>query len=230
MRCARIRAAGGYDLIPAMLFGSLFGIAFFLAEFALIVAMVGSNLGLPPLTSALAMAKGFTIASIAWSLIVIAAVAWIVPRIARWVFDRSAPGITRQALARLRRARRQSRRVILVSLLFCAFMLALNAAAISWQSAAFLGATTAAYIGGMLVAQAPFVRRGVRLVCAGCDYPMRSWRSAPDRCPECGNQWRRDWRARFGVRATSWRSLAIGASLLIASALLVLCLALWGLR
>lgn len=229
MRCARIRAAGGYDLLPAMLFGSLFGLAFFTAEFLFMMATIDRAVGLSPLAAALAVAKGFTFAPFAWFLIAFAAIAWAVPRIARWTFDRTAPSMTGEALARRRKARRRSTRLILASLLFFALMLALSAAT-GWQAAAILIATTSAYIGGTLIAQAPFVRRGVRLVCAGCDYPMRSWRGAPDRCPECGNQWRRDWRARFGVRATSWRSLAIGASLLIASALLVLCLALWGLR
>lgn len=56
-------------------------------------------------------------------------------------------------------------------------------------------------------------RRGTRLVCRRCDYPMVSWRAAGPSCPECGNAWKDPWNARVGARAINWRWVLLGIAL-----------------
>ena len=93
-----------------------------------------------------------------------------------------------------------------------------------------LAAFVTATLGVTLVGGGLFGRRGVRLVCARCDYPMVTWRGASERCPECGSHWKRPWGARFGERAVRWRWVLTGAALLAASACLMLVVGVWGFR
>ena len=83
------------------------------------------------------------------------------------------------------------------------------------------GGMFASKAGFALLAIAVTARRGNRVVCARCEYPMGSWRRAASNCSECGHAWKRPWGARFGVRAVNPTSLKWGLALLLTSTVLV---------
>jgi hypothetical protein len=135
------------------------------------------------------------------------------PRVFRWVFDHFT---IRRTQKQTSRARRMARRI---SLLFVAIagLVTLAAFLVEVRLGMMMAIVASAWVGGMLIALGLFHRRGVRLVCARCSYPMSTWRGAPDRCPECGTAWKQPWRARLGVRARQPRLVSLGAVLLAMS-------------
>lgn len=149
--------------------------------------------------------------------------AWIMPRIAKWSFDRYATKakFTVEMLlkARKRRCTWRARSRKYRWSVFAA-SLALLAAAICFSPMAGLLAMElvwGALIFGVMYVGIGFTgRRGSRLVCERCDHGMVSWRSSPDVCTECGNAWKAPWGMRVGARKVWWKLVWIGIGMIAA--------------
>jgi len=73
------------------------------------------------------------------------------------------------------------------------------------------------YFGSTLLAIALIITRGRGRACSRCTYRLTSWRASADRCPECGNRWKRLGGTRYGTRLHhAW--LLSGIALLLAAA------------
>lgn len=73
------------------------------------------------------------------------------------------------------------------------------------------------YYGSTFLAIALIIIRRRGRSCSRCSYPMISWRASADRCPECGNPWKRLGGTIYGTRLhRAW--LLSGISLLLAAA------------
>lgn len=73
------------------------------------------------------------------------------------------------------------------------------------------------YFGSTLLAIPLIVIRRRGRSCSRCSYPMTSWRASADRCPECGNPWKRLGGTVYGTRLhRAW--LLSGITLLLAAA------------
>ena len=73
------------------------------------------------------------------------------------------------------------------------------------------------YYGSTLLAIFLIIVRGRGRRCARCSYSLTSWRASANRCPECGNQWKRLGGTRYGTRLhRAW--LYSGVALLLAAA------------
>lgn len=85
------------------------------------------------------------------------------------------------------------------------------------QIATYIAVPALAYVGSVLIGVGLLFRRGRNRRCDHCSYPMISWRASPDRCPECGNRWKRLGGTRYGTRLhRAW--LLSGIALLLAAA------------
>lgn len=230
VRCARLRAAAGFDLLPAMFIGLYAAKFLFVAAMFISVAAFSAPAPTPSWLPILTFLKPLGSVSVALTIGLIAILLWFLPHTARWFFDRAAPRLTREKLARQRRLRHRGPRITLGFALLSALLIAAIVIGRDWQTAAITTAGSTAIIGGMLLPQALFARRGHRPVCARCDYPMSTWRGAGDHCRECGNPWRQPWGARLGPRAVSRRGVIIALAALSTSVLLSVCVATLGLR
>lgn len=230
VQCARIRTAGALDAFPCILAGYLLGGAVFFAEIVVPSGFALRSAGGNPGVDFLDFIKGLDPVVLMAAVVSLVAVVWLAPRVNRRRFDRRAAVLTRARLARQRRARRRVPWIIVgVGVLFITAMTAV-AFLVAWQPAAISAAKLAATGGSSVVALGLFGRRGARLVCAKCDYPMGTWRGAPEQCPECGCSWRKPWGARFGQRGVRWKLVLGGAALLVTSALLMAVFWVWGFR
>jgi hypothetical protein len=128
---------------------------------------------------------------------------WGLPWFARTMFDRSPEARSQETQSKRRKARRTHS--LLLPFMCVAFGgIVIAGVVVSAMAGArvfvmVLGLPLS-IIGPMLVAGALTYRRGARVVCARCDYPMTTWRGAPAVCPECGNEWKRPWAAMVGER------------------------------
>lgn len=138
--------------------------------------------------------------------ILLLGIAWVaLPWLGKKYTDRIViPSYTRAMARGARRGRRHVRRFVVAILLISA-MLGGAASALDPQTSVWLVVLVAACM-MLMVASVYFFffciiagrQVGTRLACARCGYPMRTWRGASDRCPECGSEWRMPWKARLG--------------------------------
>lgn len=140
----------------------------------------------------------------------------LVPWMGRVGFDRTADRLTRERTFRDRSMRRSARTTGII----VAAILGLGVMAGFVQSprlGLMLIGAGLAFGGGLLIPFGIFNRRGVRLVCARCDYTMSTWLGSPGVCPECGAAWKEPWRARLGVRRRRSGLVALGVAMLALS-------------
>ena len=203
-------------------------VTIFFAELMGALAISSRTMGIPALDALLAELKAMGVSPVIVALAAIAFVLWVPQLIGRFIFDYHASSITRESRLKERRMRRRLPMIIKIAVAFIVVLIVTTAAIGPWQAACLGAAKFSAGYGLAVAAMSLRSRRGRGLVCARCDYPMQSWRTAPPRCPECGNPWRADWRARIGNRATRWPTLLIGLALLALSTCLTAALVLWG--
>lgn len=233
VRCARIRVAGDLGSSAWMIGGLFAGLGVF---FGLIMgAMVLAAMRFPATTGAGPAWVGVLPkrVDLVPALVTIASLVTFVvavPRFARWIFDRSARGFTLEQLHCKRRHRRHGWRVLAIVgagiAMLCTLGVLLRP---SWGWALPI-AKLLCMVGGMTVGIGLFSRRGSKVVCAKCDYPMNTWRGSADRCPECGHGWKAAWGAAIGVRGVQWRIVVVGAGMLVAATGLMAGFGMWALR
>lgn len=220
IRCARMRAAG-FESVFGISVGYLLGAYLFLGELVLVFVPMWSSGTLTPAQAILPFLKHLNWHDIVVPLVLIGLMLWALPPVARWLFDKRASRLTREAQIKLRKARKQ------VRWFWGGMGLLLGTSVVAvcllgrWQVGLLLMAKYAASVGGAIIGFSLRGRRGVRLVCAHCDYPMVTWRGAAPRCPECGRHWHKPWGARLGERTVLWGWTWTGAGLLLLSLLLV---------
>jgi hypothetical protein len=148
---------------------------------------------------------------------------FIVPIYARWLVDLK---IRRGSLAKMRATRRRWRwrwrwpipQWLTVCAVIGGSCLLVSAISVMWKRellAAALGTLLLFPVGVAHIVASLAARAGYGLSCARCGYTMGSWRSAPAVCPECGRDWRRPWKQRWGHRRTSRWVLATGTGLVM---------------
>lgn len=147
---------------------------------------------------------------------------WLFPRLARMFTDMSLRrGYRSNTALRRKNGRRGLVVVGLMGSLTCGGLLTIAVLNSSAIVALIPGGFIASNAGFVFIAGAITSRRGKRVVCARCEYPMGSWRRAASNCSECGHAWKRPSGARFGVRAVNPTSLKWGLALLLTSTVLV---------
>lgn len=141
---------------------------------------------------------------------------WGLPWFARTMFDRSPEARSQETRSKRRKDRRtQSLLLPFMSVAFIGIVIAgvvVSAMAGARVFVMVLGFPLS-IIGPMMVAGALTYRRGARVVCARCDYPMTTWRGAPAVCPECGNAWKQPWAAMVGEKRVRRGLVWCGAGL-----------------
>jgi hypothetical protein len=230
IRCARIREGGSYESVRAAIAGYVVGSILFVGEISGAVEwqLSSARAGLPWKERLRVLFQQTQPWEAALTLVLVTAWLWSMPWFLRKLFDRRVGALTKERLARLRRHRRGLTRFLIwygaVVVLATVVALLLGAG----SAACFLPAKYCAACGGATVAVGVVGRTGSRLVCARCGYPMSTWHGAPERCPECGRDWRMPWGARFGERAVRWNWVSIGAGMIGASLALSVVAARWG--
>ena len=223
--CARIGAAGSFELMPNLLAGMILGSGWFMADMFLMTALAFGR-RVPGLPSAvLASFKRVNALPVLSMCFAAGVFLWLVPRFMRWSFDRRAVRLTRERRRWLRRFRRWAAPGLVVTAIVVSVGAGLG---LSWFVAAMSAAQFASLGGALLACVGVRVRRGKRLVCGMCDYPLNSWRAAPERCPECGNLWKQPWRIRIGRRCVRWDWIGLGSLLMIVSAGIAAAVGTWG--
>lgn len=91
---------------------------------------------------------------------------------------------------------------------------------VDWRASAMMTSHALAFLGPALMAVGLTQRRGARLHCASCSYPMGSWRRAPERCPECGKLWKSTWGAIVGEKTFSRDLFATGVAMFVVAVML----------
>jgi hypothetical protein len=150
---------------------------------------------------------------------------WGFPWLNRFLFDRRTKVRRPKNRARERRARKYLWWIVGggVGLMWALPIVLLTTSTRTMPTPAAIWGSTAhvtlyvAQIGCVIVATGILSRRGSRVVCASCEYPMGSWRGAPPACPECGRAWKRPWKARVGVRTLRSAYIAWGGVLVLTS-------------
>lgn len=153
-----------------------------------------------------------------------------VPRFARWIFDRNARRLTLEQLHSKRRHRRHGRHALAIVGTGIATLCTLGVLMRPSWGWAMPIAKLLCMMGGMTVGLGLFSRRGSKVVCAKCDYPMGTWRGSQDHCPECGHGWKAPWGAAIGERGVQWRIVLAGAGMLVAATGLMAGFGVWALR
>lgn len=221
VRCARLRAARGLDGFRWSIVGwgiANAAIAMIFGVFTVLMrpgtAGPGSIAGV-----ALRMIRGMPLSSLAILVLFFVVAYFVGPLISRVMFDRSVDRLTFAHTFRARRVRRSARTVVIImaSIVGLAGLASLT---VSLGFGLTSLVTGLAYGGGFLIPFGIFNRRGVRLVCARCDYPMSTWLGSPGVCPECGAAWKEPWRARLGERRRRPGLIALGAAMLALSMVL----------
>lgn len=239
VRCARIRMAAMSRWLPIFNMGVWAGLLILNVEFVLMGQLAAApflGAGAPTTpgtptraTFLLDQIKAIQIWTWLGGAAVLAIFSWGVPLLVRWHFDRTAGKRTRAMCRKGRKSRRGQNRVMWVLAIVCVVVPAPGFAIFApWGVPCMFVAAIGAKWGTPVAAWGLLGRRGSELVCARCDYPMRTWRGAGACCLECGNAWREPWRARFGVRRVDWRWVALGGGMVAASALLMAAVGRWG--
>lgn len=217
VRCARLRMSTAIEKVQVAMFATILAQAVTFADLAVLFLFRGSRVAGPRsfLDDVWRLIRGFGPSSIAAVVLFYIGASFVIPRTARWAFDRSA-NLTRERSRRERNARRNMS-VVHRCLVPVAIVLVVVSFALAVPGGVAVTAVVAAIAGSFLIAIGLSNRRGVRKVCARCDYPMSTWRGSPDRCPECGTPWKEPWRARLGVRERRPRLIALGAGMIATS-------------
>lgn len=221
VRCARIRWADGAARNQIMIGAHFLGFGLWTAVFLAAAAVVTMSSDFGVGESILAVLDGVDPGTIAAGVGVAVLITWGQGRVARRAIDRTAGHLTREQLAWERRLRRHVPRIWAGMAMAVGAGLVLFGALLSWSFALLAAAMFVTNAGCVVAGLELFGRRGARLVCGRCDYPMVTWRGAPARCPECGHGWKQPWGARFGRRAVRRRRVWLGLVLLAVAAELV---------
>jgi hypothetical protein len=159
------------------------------------------------------------------SIVVLGLVVWLVPVCSKRIWDLQLESATVFTAAIRRRRRGLHRRTLVIAFVSCAILVVGMSIAVGmtvdWRAVAVpvAKACDALVIG--LIGFGLVRRTGRGIVCARCDYPMVSWHAAAPRCPECGLEWRRHWKQRWGKRDPSWLLVIVGLLIAASSATLV---------
>lgn len=196
-----------------MVGGMLGGLLFFIFMLGPLTGVVVRPPGVTVGAAAGATLRGAYVRPLVVLAVAIGAAVWGFPVLARRMGEAKLRGATIESLREVRVRRARARRIGWW-MLGGMFSLYTIVGLISGPAAVMLISKGAACIGGGAVGWALRARRGRRLVCAACDYPMGRWKGAAPACPECGAEWRRDGRHAVGVRAVAWGWLAGGAGLI----------------
>jgi hypothetical protein len=234
-RCHRLRTATTVDVLPVLIVTMMFGpliwwaTIFHLIERLVLLTMPPTPLGPagaapPPPVPAVARSvfNWLSNSDNIIGVVVLGLFLWLFPRLMRMYTDRILRrGYRSNAALRRTKSRRGLVVLWLWGSLLCVGLLATAVLTSSAIVALIPGGMFASKAGFALLAIAVTARRGKRVVCARCEYPMGSWRRAASNCSECGHAWKNRWGARFGVRALNFTALKWGLSLLLTSTVLV---------
>lgn len=227
VRCARILTNSGMRVMSVILLGYWLGTVLLFGEFALMhILAVANRLGAGGMTPVGTVAPGVPLSNLfrgfpVWTIVGVSGgmvlLAWVLPTLMRRAFDRTIGRRTRAEFMRKRAGRRWARRLGVPVIGFFVVMCVVLGALTSWWAAFIPVVIIGVKLSPVFIAFGVFARRGSRLVCAECDYPMRTWRGASACCTECGNAWRETWGACFGERRIDWRWVAVGSMVIVAS-------------
>ncbi len=159
---------------------------------------------------------------------VLVTLAIVFPLMHRLMFERKASSISLEQVARSRRLRRGSRKMWIALWVFLSLLVVATIASSSWESACLMSSKICIQAGLMTVAFGVTGRIGSRVVCARCNYAMGTWRGSSDRCPECGQDWKRPWNAALGVRRVHWPTVLIGVGFLSTAAACIAAMRMFG--
>ena len=213
VRCARLRTAPGVDASRLFIAATCLAPTLWLVAF---VSMAVSTTTAAPGGTLAAQLRGlaqvFTTRFGTFEALVVLGtlvlIVWLAPAVARLALDHRMRSWTQAARARDRRVGRRSNPILIA---FLTVILLSPGAVMLFGDGPVAGAMLGSFIylkaSLQLGVWAFFDRRGRHLVCAKCGYAMSSWRSAQAACPECGNRWKDDWKARMGRRTLN-RGLA----------------------
>lgn len=231
LRCARIRASSAWRPLLAGIVGYSAGALVIWAELFVIgslVSLMGNGVSvevlprsLVPLRRFVRHTNGAPIRTWLLSTVALVLILWLVPQVHRWWFERRAGSLTWGALQRRRRSRGWWAKLAWAGGFLLLAVLVAAGVAWDWRVAFLAGSVFAAKSGTTIVCVGMFGRRGKHVVCARCDFPMRSWRGGPETCPECDHAWHEPWHARYGRRRLWWKWVLGGTGLLVASALML---------
>lgn len=223
--CERIRTCSSNLYVHFTLFGLPLGFTLFL--FVVPLALVSRpQLSSSILTDLTQIGKAIFPRAL-YIVAFLAAFAWGYSMVWRRLEERHLAKCTMEQLAAQRRARHIARRVF-ISLGLAAGLGLLLLLIQSSRYAGLLASAVAFHAGFFMLGSGFFGRVGHRLACAGCDYPMTTWRGSPPQCPECGRAWKQPRGARIGVRRVRWRSVLLGIALLAFAAACLLAVRLFG--
>ncbi len=215
VRCERLSSSRWIDLAPAILAGAFCGMSAFMLFMPMVYRSLAQMPAAPGENWLIDSARALQWTARVWTILGLIALIFVGPRIARWIADWRLKSTTLPELRRWRKVRRRkSPRWLWPALsipILAVYLLA------PWQVSALITAKVLADAAGVTIAFAWFGRRGNTLVCGRCDYAMSSWFGAPDKCSECGNDWKAPWGARLGVRTVRWWWVGIGAGMLTLS-------------
>lgn len=166
--------------------GYFVGLGLFAGELYAMMILAEVALGLAPGSVLLEYLKKADRIALAFFTVFIILFAFLMPRVMRLALDRRWATMTRDRRVKQRRMRRNTTRLAVVMTLM--IVAAPTAAAVfgPWQIAATLSAKIAVTSGSAILGFSIFGRRGSRLVCARCDYPMSTWLGAPGQAPSAG--------------------------------------------
>jgi len=140
----------------------------------------------------------------------------LAPALGKWAAS-TLPLRSREWFVAQGRARRAPRRFSVTLVIMCLAPWALMALVAPSPVYLVMASRVLAGLGMTVAFLSLAARRGRRLSCRRCGYPMTSWRSATIRCPECGSHWRNPGKIACGRRHTHRPSLAAGMGLLALS-------------
>lgn len=230
IRFSRLMMQRELTAIGWIVVGMYGGVTIYFLEMILAFGTISPMPGNSVFEWAIELVKTRSPVSVFGTLLAILAFPWVFPRLMRIMFDQSIRRTTRRQVSRRRRTRRREIKILLGVTAFYALLMALAFAIVPWRPATIMSAMMCAKFGGGMIAMALAGRRGSRVVCSKCEYPMVTWQGSEERCPECGGYWKKPWGATVGFRAVRWPLMSIGIGGLVACSIMMGVFAVIGFR